>query len=296
MMSTPKISFIVPIYNTAKYLAQCLDSILAQPIDKEIILINDGSTDNSKEIATAYAEKYPIITLIHQANAGLSATRNVGLRLARGEYVYFCDSDDYINDTQWSDIYTLAKMHKVDVLKLQIMMFLDDDPSQEYHWQTATNQLERNTGQLYTGYQFFVQLTHSRWIPAVCWSLYRREFLLENQLFFVEKLKAEDQIFYTQVLTCRPDVQVLELPLTAYHYRYRQNSLSRSPNDVGYLLDLHRVIAWLNAWEQSHEFSSAICQGIKIIISHLEFAIEQQLQQMHPDNVARYHELRNAQS
>lgn len=91
------INIIVPVYNTATYLPQCLDSLVNQTYrDIEIICVNDGSTDNSPDILKAYAERDSRILVIHQENLGLSGARNKGLESARGEWVMFVDSDDWI--------------------------------------------------------------------------------------------------------------------------------------------------------------------------------------------------------
>ncbi len=96
----PLVSIIVPIYNTARYLPACLDSIIAQTYQNlEIILIDDGSTDHSGQIADNYAKKDPRIKVIHQKNQGQSAARNLGLTMVKGEYVSFLDSDDEIEPT-----------------------------------------------------------------------------------------------------------------------------------------------------------------------------------------------------
>ena len=93
----PKISIIVPIYNTAKYLPACLDSIVNQTYQNlEVILVDDGSTDNSGVIANDYAKKDHRIKIIHQKNSGQSAARNAGLAKATGKYIGFVDSDDQI--------------------------------------------------------------------------------------------------------------------------------------------------------------------------------------------------------
>ncbi len=97
MKTTPLVSIIVPIYNTAEYLPACLDSIINQTYQNlEIILIDDGSTDNSREIANNYTKKDPRIKLVHQKNQGLSAARNTGIKNTTGQYITFVDSDDKI--------------------------------------------------------------------------------------------------------------------------------------------------------------------------------------------------------
>ena len=95
----PKISVIVPAYNTEKYLRRCIDSILAQTFtDFELLLIDDGSTDQSGEICDEYADKDVRIKVFHKANGGVSSARNVGLDNALGEYICFCDADDWVDN------------------------------------------------------------------------------------------------------------------------------------------------------------------------------------------------------
>lgn len=92
------ISVIIPVYNTSLYLAECIESMIAQTIFEkmEIILINDGSTDNSGEICEEYSNNYQNIRVIHQENKGVSVARNTGLKFVKGNYIYFCDSDDTV--------------------------------------------------------------------------------------------------------------------------------------------------------------------------------------------------------
>jgi glycosyltransferase involved in cell wall biosynthesis len=92
-----KFSFIVPVYNTEKYLRKCIDSLIGQTYNNtEIILINDGSTDNSLQICNEYAVKDTRFIIIDKENGGLADTRNVGIKAATGDYISFVDSDDYI--------------------------------------------------------------------------------------------------------------------------------------------------------------------------------------------------------
>ena len=94
----PEISIIVPVYNTEKYLHRCIDSILAQTFtDFELILVDDGSSDNSPKICDEYAEKDKRVRVIHQENGGVSRARNIGIDNSCGTYLMFCDSDDYVD-------------------------------------------------------------------------------------------------------------------------------------------------------------------------------------------------------
>ena len=113
-----KLSIIIPVYNTEEYLPRCLNSCLEQDLlanEYEIIAINDGSSDNSLQILNAYALKYPNIRVINQENRGLGATRNRGLNLAIGEYIWFVDSDDWVLENCLLDIYENCK--DVDILE-----------------------------------------------------------------------------------------------------------------------------------------------------------------------------------
>lgn len=115
-----KLSIIVPVYNVVDYLAKCLDSLIAQDLSQdeyEIIVVNDGSTDNSGEIAKQYADKYPNINLVNQANQGLSGARNTGIMNAKGEYVQFVDSDDYLEQNVLGGLLKQIEEDKLDVLR-----------------------------------------------------------------------------------------------------------------------------------------------------------------------------------
>lgn len=106
-MTVPTVSVIVPVYNVSPYLAQCIDSVLGQTFsDLELLLIDDGSTDESPEICDDYAKRDDRVRVVHQPNVGLSAARNTGIGIARSEYVTFLDSDD------WLDLDTLSKSHE----------------------------------------------------------------------------------------------------------------------------------------------------------------------------------------
>ena len=115
-----KVSVILPVYNVADYLPKCLDSLLAQDLphnEYEIIVVNDGSTDNSGEIAQQYADKYANITLINQENQGLSGARNTGIKHAKGDYIQFVDSDDYLEENVLGRLMKQVEKDDLDVLR-----------------------------------------------------------------------------------------------------------------------------------------------------------------------------------
>lgn len=114
----PKVSIIVPVYNVEKYLSQCVKSLLGQTLkDIEIILVNDKSPDKSPMLCENYASKYPNIQVIHKKeNQGLGMACNTGLEIAKGEYVAFCDSDDFIDDNMYSTLYNIANYYHCDAV------------------------------------------------------------------------------------------------------------------------------------------------------------------------------------
>ncbi len=106
----PEISIIIPIYNSEKYIEQCINSILNQTFKNfELILINDGSTDNSRVICERYENKDKRIKLFNIGNRGVSSARNLGIENSRGKYIMFCDSDDYVKNTWCEELYKLIK-------------------------------------------------------------------------------------------------------------------------------------------------------------------------------------------
>lgn len=116
-MSNPLISIIVPVYNVEEFLPKCIDSILAQTYENlEIILVEDGTKDNSGQICDAYAEKDSRIKVIHKENGGLSSARNAGMDVARGEYFGFVDSDDWIEPETYECLMTVAQKYDADLV------------------------------------------------------------------------------------------------------------------------------------------------------------------------------------
>lgn len=120
----PTISVIIPCYNQEKYIAECLDSVIAQTFtDYEVIVVNDGSTDNSCEIIKGYVEKYPHIRLINQENQGLSATRNNAMKYATGTYFYPLDGDDKIHPTCLEKLYHIITTTSNRAVGSEVMLF-----------------------------------------------------------------------------------------------------------------------------------------------------------------------------
>ena len=136
-MHTPKISVIVPVYNVQNYLRQCLDSIIGQSFSNfEMICINDGSTDDSPQILEQYAALDSRIRIISQPNRGLSAARNAGLAQATAEYIFFIDSDDYIEPDTLEKLFDTARRTGADLTCADFLPFPETEADQK---ETKTN-------------------------------------------------------------------------------------------------------------------------------------------------------------
>ena len=177
----PKISLIVPVYNTSKYLNKCLDSLVSQSLkDIEIIIINDGSTDNSEKIIHAYKDKR--IKYISKKNEGIGKTRNLGISKATGEYVAFVDSDDFLDRDFCFKMYEKATKDKLDIVmcdyyekkvKLKKITFIDFE-----------NTNLKSTPELINNINL-----------GPCNKIYKNSLLKENKILFEENLKYEDAPF-----------------------------------------------------------------------------------------------------
>ena len=127
-----RVSIVVPIYNVEQYLAECVDSLIIQTYGKiEIILVDDGSTDNSGKIADEYGMKDLRIKVIHKKNGGLSDARNAGIVVARGEYIMFVDSDDYVDSRFVETALSAAQDHSADIVSFKFTAVYEDGSAKE---------------------------------------------------------------------------------------------------------------------------------------------------------------------
>lgn len=207
-----KFSIVVPVYNVEAYLDICLASLQAQDItDFEVICVNDGSTDRSREILSAWASKMPQIRLIDRENGGLSAARNTGLAAATGNYIIFVDSDDWVEPTMLSRL--AEEAHGEDMICFACRKSdngATDDfvPEQTDGW----NYYNRHA------------IEHHE-VPFVCvWQrCYRREFLMDNSLRFREGILHEDNEFTPRA--CMKAESIKVIPDVLYNYRVRPGSI-----------------------------------------------------------------------
>ncbi|MBS4197580.1 glycosyltransferase family 2 protein [Lederbergia citri] len=227
----PKISVIVPVYKVEPYLKMCIDSILAQTFtDFELILVNDGSPDRCGIICDRYAKKDSRITVIHKENGGLSSARNAGIKIARGKYIGFVDSDDYIDKKMYEILYDIAELHSSDVVLCDFKKVnVHDTYSKNMHNNDLHISHYSNIEALYQLYpqKQAVDMVNEdndiKWI-IICNKLYKREIF--EKLIFKEGRIHEDEFIIHQILyNCK---KVTYIAASLYYYVQSPNSIMRS--------------------------------------------------------------------
>ena len=222
------VSVIVPVYNVEKYLEECLDSLERQTLENiEVILVNDGSTDGSRQIAQEYMDRDARFRLIDRENGGLSAARNSGIENATGKYLYFLDSDDYLADTALERLFQRAEENSLDVLQFSAYDFED---SKDYEIEWNIYKYKGTYPNVYTGIQLLnrVRQYEEGLHPSCCLIFTRRSIIEENRLRFYEGIIHEDNLFHWLLLAVCSRVSIWNEPL--YYRRYnRQGSITAAP-------------------------------------------------------------------
>lgn len=245
-MIEPLISVIIPVYNVEKYLRQCLDSVLKQTYTNyEAILVDDGSTDNSSKICDEYCQKDDRFRVIHCENGGLSVARNTGLDDANGEYIYFLDSDDWIEDTTLEELTLQAAKTKADFVFFEGKSFEDSEKGYNIK-QGYQRKIDYAVG---TGIELFDELqNHFEMHFPVQMYFYRKKFLTDNQLNFYPGILYEDVIFTFEAF-CKSKL-VAHCHKELYHRRFREGSIvttkPRTTNFESACVSLEEVIRIAN--------------------------------------------------
>lgn len=238
------LSIIIPVYNVEEYLKECVDSIVQQienyEKNIEIILINDGSTDNSGCICDEYKRKYKFVKTFHKQNEGLSETRNYGLIKSTGKYVWFVDSDDYICSSSIKNILIELKSLDIDVLLGDANIV---DVNGKFIKTIEHKGLEHKN--IYTGLDCIKnQLEKNKKYVVTVWSgIYNREFLIKNNLFFEKDLLHEDELWKPIMISKASSLIYIENKI--YNYRIRPNSIMRQ-NEKKLLKHVKSIIYILN--------------------------------------------------
>ncbi len=244
---SPVVSIIIPVYNTEKYLRECLDSILNQSLtDIEVLCVNDGSTDSSLEILNEYAAKDPRVIVIDSENHGQAHARDLALRQIKGKWVTFVDSDDLIPEGTLERQVKAAEADDVDILVHSAESFYESEELAENFPRFET--MYTFNGEypaVLSGPDYLQQAYDNKdYHPSPCIRLFRAEFLIKNGLRFkVEVSGAEDE-FFTLLATLYAN-RVSVLNEIGYLRRVRADSTMTAPANIRYLRSLFVVCAAL---------------------------------------------------
>ena len=222
-MTTPHISIIVPIYNAGQYLHRCIDSLLRQGLkvdEYEIILVNDGSPDDSLSICESYQNKSPQIKIISQANAGVAAARNSGLANATGEFICFVDADDYLIEGGLAYILEhYASKYECDIIRYFCTIV--------YQQTEVSNDVSGKITFQGSGHEFIEKFG----LDTFCYCfLYKRHFLIRNNIWYSPYIIGEDFKFVSTVLLANP--RILSTSSNIYRYIIHKQSATTTRNVI----------------------------------------------------------------
>lgn len=232
----PLVSIVVPIYNNEDKIEECVNSLIAQSLkDIEIILIDDGSNDKSGEIIDDIKLRDSRITVVHQDNKGVSSTRNVGIRIAKGEFVGFVDSDDYVDYSMYEKLYFSVKNNNTSMGMCRFATVIDNlIKNEEWDFDTERDDLQE--------YIFFNMIGKNDSISfnmedtimgSTCRCIYKRDLLNKYSIFFDEDIAyAEDLLFNLKYLSIITKISLVDEVL--YYYKIKKQSLSRGYKEEFY--------------------------------------------------------------
>lgn len=213
----PKVSIIVPVYNVEKYLPKCLDSLVNQTLkDIEIIVINDGSPDHSQDIIDKYAKKYSKkIRAFKKDNGGLSDARNYGLKRAKGEFILFVDSDDYIDENACEKLYNKAISDNYDIVLFKYYIVY---PKSKKLMNVLNEYKDKNN---------ISKKEYLLSTPSACNKLFKTKFLIDNKFSFPIGIIYEDYASISTLILYNPKIAFVNKAL--YYYMQSDISITRRP-------------------------------------------------------------------
>ena len=263
-MSNNLISIVVPVYNVEKYLDRCIDSLIKQKYENiQIILVDDGSKDKSGLICDRWAEKDNRITVIHKVNGGLSDARNTGTKAAKGDYILFVDSDDYVDIDYASSLYKLKEDFKADIACTPLIYEYENGKakSTSRFSDKCIDRVEAKTMVMRAKYSIGV---------TACSKLFPRQVLINN-LFPVGKLH-EDLAVMENIFDSFDSIAISSN--ASYHYVQRQTSITHKDVDFKSLFWAIKQVENQMAKDNSIEFRRACIYRIYDLVTEITRVID----------------------
>ena len=249
-MTRIKVSVIIPVYNSVKYLKESLDSVLKQTLKEiEIICVDDGSNDGSGILLKEYATRDDRIVLFSQTNRGVSTARNVGIQAAKGEYIYFLDSDDYIEPDTLETACREMDIKNLGIVYFDTYAFSEGDISEKIVEEKNKAYHRKNDySSIYTGAQLLYEfLKNQDYVCSIWKQMIRRDLLQENNLCFYDGIIYEDELYTIQTMLLARRVSYIHRRL--HHRRLRPNSIVTShlsfQNVYGYFICVKEAYPFL---------------------------------------------------
>ncbi len=216
-----ELSIIIPIYNVEEYIEKCIASVYQQQLDKgqfELIIVDDESPDTSLQLVENIAKEHNNIRIISQKNQGLGGARNTGLEAAKGQFIFFLDSDDYLNENVLAPLLDLAKKNTVDFIEFGTQMVYPDG-------KIGTVFSKTSEGKIYSGISYGINFEY---MYCAHNKLYSLDFLRNNDLLFVKHIYIEDYEFMTRALIKAKRILAIDLVVTNFYQS--PNSITRGGN------------------------------------------------------------------
>jgi len=279
----PDVSIVIPVYNAARWLTECLDSILRQTgVLTEVICINDGSTDQSAQMLSEYSRQFSNIKVITQANAGLSVARNAGITAATGRYLVFVDDDDYWRTNQLAELVHYADLHNLDLLLFNVIPFpaLGVSSKQwesypKYYWRHKEYPAPRS------GLSLAATMKENGDYFTAAWQyLIATHLLHEYQLAFIPGIIHEDHAFTFQTFIAAKRAAQLAIPLYARRIRPGSIMTTRQPSKSAQGLYVAADAMTQSLNEAAHKTDHYEYQQLEQIIDNTREAAQHQESQV----------------
>ena len=253
MVSVPLVSVIIPVYNSGLYLQQCLNSVCGQTLgDLEIICVDDGSTDECPAILRAWAARDPRITVLsHQSNRGCAAARNTGMDAARGRFIHFMDSDDWIDVGYLEELVQTAGRENLPlVMNSNIVLEKEDGSSEQFEPGCYGETIGFSTTGYVDCHANIGNFTYSN-----CCCLYRRDYLEKLAVRFPEGLDYTDNFFH--IATFLPQKRIYITNTNSYHYVRHADSICGKDSRITYKYDIIDVYKFIYEYYKKNNFTDS---------------------------------------
>lgn len=281
-----KFSIIIPVYNTEKYIEKCLNSIVNQSFsDFEVIVINDGSTDNSEKIIDVFCSKYKFITKYNKENGGLSDARNYGISKSKGDYLIFVDSDDYIDKNLLFELNKTIEYKKYDLIKFGYNLIYENE--------TKYLKDEIDFNKEYNGVEFFDNmLKQKKPFEMACFYAYNKKKWDENKFGFAKGRYHEDFGLIPEIILKSKSVCCIDY--IGYHYVQTESSITRNSDYSKQVKKAYDMLYHFDNLYNNINVDKKIPDKIKKLFnSYISNALIMKINNLHKNDQTNYiHELK----